>query len=99
MLFNYPNIFAVENNQTDRHKQLGEDNLDSLIRIKVDAPPLAHRDATGAVNLWWKNKAHRVVKDCTALPPAATKTQASISSQTQTRGVDIITSCLNISTG
>ena len=55
--------------KSDRRSRLGEDNLDSLLRIKVDAPPLAHWDATGAVNLWWKDKTRRVVKDSSAATP------------------------------
>ena len=31
-----------------------------LLRIKVDAPPLAQWDPSAAVDLWWKDKTQRV---------------------------------------
>ena len=46
--------------KSDRRSRLGDDNLDNLLRIKVDAPPLLQWDSTGAVNLWWKDKTCRI---------------------------------------
>ena len=58
--------------KTDRHNSLGEDRLDQLDRIKVDGPPFAQWDATPAVQLWWKAKLCRDVKDTRALPTPST---------------------------
>ena len=46
--------------KTDRRSWLGEENMDNLLRIKLEAPPLKHWDATGALNLWWKDKTCRL---------------------------------------
>ena len=54
--------------KSDRCNSHGEDRLDQLVRIKVDGPPFAQWDATPAVQLWWKAKLCRDVKD-TRTPP------------------------------
>ena len=46
--------------KSNRRSTLGEDRLDQLLRIKVDAPPLAQWDPSAAVDLWWKDKTRRV---------------------------------------
>ena len=40
----------------NRRSSLGEDRLDQLLRITVDAPPLSKWDVSGAVQLWWEDK-------------------------------------------
>ena len=45
--------------KSDRRSSLGEDRLDQLLRISVDAPPLSKWDASGAVRLWWGDKIRR----------------------------------------
>lgn len=39
---------------------LGENQLDDLMRIQIEGPPLSEWDATGSINLWLKEKARRV---------------------------------------
>ena len=43
----------------DGGSRLGEDTVDNLLRVKLEAPPFEHWDATGALNLWWKDKTRR----------------------------------------
>ena len=44
----------------------------NLLRINVEAPTLEHWDATGALNLWWKDKTRRLkVRD---RPPGSAST-------------------------
>lgn len=45
--------------KSDRRSSLGEDRLDQLLRIALDAPPLSKWDASGAVQLWWNDKTQR----------------------------------------
>ena len=45
--------------KSDRRSSLGEDQLDQLLRIALDAPPLSKWDASGAVQLWWNDKTQR----------------------------------------
>lgn len=44
----------------ERHSSLGEDLLDDLLRISVEAPHPSTCDASGAVELWWHDKTRRV---------------------------------------
>lgn len=44
----------------NRRTSLGEDTLDQLIRINVEGPPLSKWDASGALELWFKEKTRRV---------------------------------------
>ena len=44
--------------KTNRRNCLGEDHLDDLMRIAIDGPQLPLWDASGAINLWWKDKFH-----------------------------------------
>ena len=57
--------------KSDRRSSLSEDHLDDLVRIAVDAPPLSQWDASGAIQLWWKDKQRRQVGD-TRAPPKRT---------------------------
>ena len=54
--------------KTERHTCLGEDRLDSLLRIAVDAPPLSRWDASGAVQRWWGDKKRRQVNNSRTPP-------------------------------
>lgn len=44
----------------NRRTSLGEDTLDQLIRINVEGPHLSKWDASGALELWFKEKIRRV---------------------------------------
>ena len=46
--------------KNSRRTCLREDTLDQLLRINVEGPPLADRDATRALELWWREKTRRV---------------------------------------
>ena len=54
--------------KTDRRTGLGEDRLDSLLRIATTGPPLSEWDPTHAVELWWSDKRRRNVDDDRAPP-------------------------------
>ena len=54
--------------KTNWRNCLGEDHLDDLMRIAIDGPPLPLWDASGAINLWWKDKLHRQISDRRATP-------------------------------
>jgi len=54
--------------KTDRRNCLGEDHLDDLMRITFDGPQLAQWDASGAIDLWWKDKLRRQVSDIRSTP-------------------------------
>ncbi len=69
--------------KTDRRSCLSEDHLDHLVRITVDAPPLAQWDASAAVELWWKDKRRRQVADTRAAPKASTSRSQDESSETE----------------
>ena len=59
--------------KSDHQISLSEDRLDDLLlRIPVDAPPLAQWDASAAVQLWCKDKRHRQVSDTRAPPKPTT---------------------------
>ena len=45
--------------KTIRRVSLGEDQLDQILRIRIEGP-LQTRDATNAVGLWWSDKTRRV---------------------------------------
>ena len=46
--------------KNDRRTCLKEDTLDQLVRINVEGPPLSNWDASGAFELWMKEKVRRV---------------------------------------
>ena len=46
--------------KSNRRSTLSEERLDHLLRIKVDAPPLAQWNPSAAVDLWWSDKTRRV---------------------------------------
>ena len=54
--------------KTDRRTCLGENRLDSLLRIATTAPPLSQWDASRAVELWWNDRKRRNVGDVRAPP-------------------------------
>jgi hypothetical protein len=54
--------------KSERRSSLSEDHLDDLLRISADGPPLTKWDAGGAINLWWRDKQRRQVKDKRAAP-------------------------------
>ena len=54
--------------KTERRTSLGESQLDNLLRIAVDSPPLSNWDPSGAVQLWWEAKQRRTVQDTRAPP-------------------------------
>jgi len=58
--------------KSDHRSSLGEDRLDDLLRIAVDAPPLSQWDASGAIQLWWRDKQRRQVSDTRAPPNPST---------------------------
>lgn len=47
--------------ESNRQSTLGEDRLDHLLRVKVDAPPLAQWDPSAAVDLWLKDKTLSII--------------------------------------
>ena len=48
--------------KTNRRVSLGEEQLDQILRIRIDGPPLQQWDATNAVGLlWWTDKTRRPV--------------------------------------
>ena len=51
--------------KTNRCTKLGQDRLDSLMRIKVEGPALSEWDATRSVELWWQSKLRRKTTDKT----------------------------------
>ena len=52
--------------KTNRRACLGENRLDSLLRIATTAPPLSQWNASRAVELWWSDKMRRNVEDSRA---------------------------------
>ena len=54
--------------KTNRRACLGENRLDSLLRIATTAPPLSQWNASRAVELWWSDKTRRNVEDTRAPP-------------------------------
>ena len=65
--------------KSERRTCLGEDRLDQLIRINVEAPVLSQWDASNAVDLWWRDKTRRLnIRDTRARPrPSSSSTQVS----------------------
>ena len=68
-------LSALKLIKSDRGSALGEDTLDNLLRIVVDAPPLSQWDSTQAVRLWWNDKQRRNVSDTRSAPRSKTSTQ------------------------
>ena len=55
--------------KSERRTCLGEDRLDQLIRINLEAPVLAQWDPSSAVKLWWQDKTRRLnIQDARARP-------------------------------
>ena len=70
--------------KSNRRASLSEDHLDDLVRISVDAPPLSQWDATGALQLWWKDKTRREVSDTRAPPkPITSQSESGTDSENQ----------------
>ena len=42
--------------KTNLRNKLSENHLDDLLQIAVDSPPLSQWDASGAIQLWWKDR-------------------------------------------
>ena len=61
--------------KSNRHTCLREDTLDQLLRVNVEGPPLAEWDATGALELWWKEKTRRVDHKDSRAPPTVSRPQ------------------------
>ena len=79
--------------KTDLRSRLDEDHLDNLLKIAVDAPPLAQWDASGAVQLWWKDAQRRTVHDTRKKPTPKTQctsSSLSVSEDTPNGSVDSI---------
>ena len=77
--------------KSDRRSRLGNDNLDNLLRIKVDAPPLLQWDSTGVVNLWWKDKTRRIsTRDSAVLPPNGPSTSQTSPSSLDTPPLSLL---------
>ena len=75
--------------KSDRRSSLGENRLDQLLRITVDAPPLSKWDASGAVQLWWEDKTRRPqTKGTQKVTQNRTKSGPSTSSDASTSTVD-----------
>lgn len=65
----------------ERRSSLSEDRLDDLLRISVEAPHPSNWDASGAVELWWRDKTRRVnIADTRATPRLASTSSAASSS-------------------
>ena len=67
--------------KVNRRTSLGEDTLDQLIRINGEGPPLSKWDASGALELWFKEKTRRVNRKEThtkraSAPTTSTDTEA-----------------------
>ena len=75
--------------KSDRRSSLGENRLDQLLRITVDAPPLSKWDASVAVQLWWEDKTRRPqTKGTQKVTQNRTKSGPSTSSDASTSTVD-----------
>lgn len=61
--------------KSNRRTCLREDTLDQLLRVNVEGPPLAEWDATGALELWWKEKTRRVDHKDSRAPPTVSRPQ------------------------
>ena len=58
--------------KSERRTSLGEDRLDQLVRINVEAPPLSKWDPSSAVELWWRDRTRRInVRDVRARPTSS----------------------------
>ena len=56
----------------ERRTSLGEDQLDQLIRINVEAPALSQWDASNAVELWLHDRTRRLnIRDTRARPSSS----------------------------
>lgn len=56
----------------ERCTSLGEDRLDQLIHINVEAPALSQWDASNAVELWWRDRTCRLnIRDTHARPSSS----------------------------
>ena len=64
--------------KTNRRTCLGEDRLDSLLRIATIGPPLLEWDASPAVELWWSDKRRRDIEDTRAPPQTKPCTDSNI---------------------
>ena len=70
--------------KTNRCTGLGEDRLDSLLRVVTTGPPLSEWDTSGAVQLWWSDKKHRNVSDSRSQPSSISNPSCSTSFNTST---------------
>ena len=74
--------------KAERRACLGEDRLDQLVRISVEAPPLSKWDASKAVELWWRDKTRRLnISDIRARPRPSSSAQASETDSDDDNGV------------
>ena len=67
--------------KTNRRTGLGENRLDSLLRIVTTGPPLSQWDASGAVELWWSDKKRRSVEDSRAPPTRSGSSSSSMAAE------------------
>ena len=64
----FSQLKLIKNN---RRTSFNEDTLDQLLRINLVGPPLADWDATGAIELWWREKKRRVSQKDTGTSSAS----------------------------
>ena len=74
--------------KTDRRTCLGENRLDSLVRIATTAPPLSQWDASRVVELWWNDRKRRNVGDVRA-PPTKRRRDTDESTSTESASSDL----------
>ena len=62
--------------KSERCTCLGEDRLDQLLRINVEAPSLAHWDPSNSVELWWRDRTHQMnIRNVPARPTSSSVAQ------------------------
>ena len=56
----------------ERRTSLGEDRLDQLLRVNVEAPALSQWNASNALELWWRDRTRRLnIRDTRARPSSS----------------------------
>ena len=65
--------------KSERRTCLGEDRLDQLVRISVEAPVLAQWDPSSTVELWWRDKTCQLnIQDVHARPTSSSSSAQSV---------------------
>ena len=68
--------------KSNRRSCLKQDQLDNLLRIRIEGPPLKEWNSERAVQLWWEDKSYRVNRsDVQATRSSRTSSTASESNE------------------